>query len=267
MAWLLHTDDNEKITCVTATRNRFELLKDSIECYMKQTYVNKELLIASQSDEHVNTQIEKHIAMLGRKDMRLFPVDPALSLGELRKKAAWEAWGEVVCQWDDDDLYHPKRLATQFNEMQRTKSLACFYDSHLKYFKNEGTVYWIDWSLEKGEPWHRVLTGSAMYFKKHKDRYLDIVNFYPDKLCYEDVDFAEKVFQTYPVAISKSGYQYVYVYHGSNVYNESHHYGILKSKHVYSKSDVYRNHLNITDSLSGVSNAKIMGSDGVAFEI
>lgn len=262
MDWLscINVPDDVKITCVTVTKNRLTLLKRSIQCYINQTYVNKELLIASQDN---NKEIEEYIKFLNRKDIRLIDVSN-LSLGKARKIACWNAYGDIVCQWDDDDIYHPKRLSNQYNQMIRDQALVCYYDSHLKYFENNKELYWVDWSIEQGEPWHKCLGGSVMFFKKYEGRYLEIVNFYPDKEKYEDVDFAEKAFKNYPVAISKDGYQYVYVYHGDNVYDYNHHRDILNSKYVYTKEQMCKNYSHICSSISILDHdVKIMGSDGL----
>jgi len=266
MAWLsdICVIDDLKITCLTVTKDRLELLKHAIDCYIAQTYINKDLLIASQSSDAVNANISAYLQILGRKDIRLFPIDPAVTLGEARRIASIEAYGDIVCQWDDDDHYHPKRLSTQYTEMIRNNAIACFYDSHLKLFKDEQSLYWIDWSIES-DPWRRVLTGSVMFFKKHEGQYLNIVNFYPSKSCYEDADFAEKVFQTYPVSVSKHGYQYVYIYHGANVYDEVHHHRLLNSKRVLSVAEMCAKHSQITEAISGLGKLNVMGSEGLAF--
>jgi glycosyltransferase involved in cell wall biosynthesis len=44
---------------------------------------------------------------------RFVQAPPGLSLGELRNLSVLEADGEFVCQWDDDDWYHPRRLQRQ----------------------------------------------------------------------------------------------------------------------------------------------------------
>src|SRR6202035_1136436 len=70
------------------------------------------------------------------------------TLGELRNASVAAARGETVCQWDDDDRYHPRRLELQFAAMRVENTEFCFLTDQLHLFIADRTMYWDDWNLE-----------------------------------------------------------------------------------------------------------------------
>lgn len=263
---MIETD--HKITCVCVTKDRFNSLKDSIRSYINQTYTNKELLIVSQSLPDVNKIIKNYIGSLNRSDIFLMDARRNISLGELRKFGAYEASGDIICQWDDDDFYHPKRISTQYSSLINANAILSVYGSHLHFYKNSRELYYIDWANEPGEDWRRCLSGSVMYFKRIGNQYLNIVDNYPALRTEEDLNFIKSSFIEYPYVIIPQGYQYVYVYHGDNTTTESHHRK-LEEKFVYTKEEMYSIKTYISQSCENISKMPIhvMGSNGLAFII
>lgn len=247
------------------------LKKYSIPSYIAQTYTNKNLLIASQSDELVNEQIEKYIQELGRKDITLVRVDPSITLGAARRQACMEVIGgrtanHLVCQFDDDDVSLGARLSTQYNSIIRNDTTGCYYTSHLKYFADIGEVYGIDWSVEPDEYWRTFLTNSVMFYKKKDGVYLNTPSFYSAKNLSEDVDFAIELNKSYRVSTIKDTFHYVYTFHGSNVYGYQFHRAILDCKYIYTKDEMCDRYRTIEQCLEKLPKPiKVMGSDGLAF--
>ena len=77
-----------------------EMAAKAIECFRRQGYREKELVVVSQDD----------VSALG-VPFHLAPKD--VSLGDLRNFCVARAKGRFVAQWDDDDWYHPDRLERQ----------------------------------------------------------------------------------------------------------------------------------------------------------
>jgi glycosyltransferase involved in cell wall biosynthesis len=256
-----------EITCVCVTKDRPKLLRGSIQSYINQTYTNKNLLIVSQSTIEINKMIKRQIADARRTDIRLIEVSRDLSLGEMRTCGVYEASGDIVCQWDDDDFYHPKRISTQYAALIREKAILSAYGSHLHFYKNSKEVYYVDWATEPGEDWQRCLSGTMMFFKKINNQYLGIVDNFPALQKEEDLGFIQKSFLEYPYAIVPQGYQYVYVYHGDNTCSEEHHQGFVESKYVYTKEEMCALSAHISQSCKNISHSpiRIMGSNGLAF--
>lgn len=99
------------VCCVMLTRDRPEMARRAVECFRRQTYRNKKLLIWESSslknfsfnfyrpeNEHVTEDV------------------PDFTIGELRNRAnTW--WysqdANILMHWDDDDWSHPNRIEEQ----------------------------------------------------------------------------------------------------------------------------------------------------------
>ena len=99
---------NPHVTAVTITRNkRPALLAQAIRHFEDQTYPNKSLLIINDGEpipDHPNDSV---------KIINL--PDENRSVGDLRNMSAdiLRNSNSLIIQWDDDDLYHPERIARQ----------------------------------------------------------------------------------------------------------------------------------------------------------
>lgn len=234
-----------KISCVCVTKNRLDLLKKSIDCYIKQNYQNKELIIVSQDSDENFKQIKEYLNIVKRSDISLFQVPDYVSLGSLRNTSIEIAKGDLICQWDDDDLYHPDRLITQFQAIRKNaKNLASIYCDFLKFFVHAQELYWCDW-CGKHDYSHKFLCGSIMFYKKAFHMF-DI--FYPE--CgpesdrQEDLNVLEKILSKGTIAPIVAGYQYIYVYHGKNTYEIEHHKLTLDDRwgfKVFNKEELFKN--------------------------
>jgi glycosyltransferase involved in cell wall biosynthesis len=212
------------ITCVMATRGRIELLKKAVSCYVQQSYMNKNMVIVSQGCDEENEAIRGFLSALGRSDISCYTAHPDTPLGTMRNTTVEIARGEVICQWDDDDLYHPDRLMMQYNVLRAdSRRVASVYCDFLKYYKTTGDLYWCDWSGEP-IPAHRYLCGSVMFHRTLFDMY---PVFYPQSgnQCHveEDLNVLFKLHTKGDIGPVWSGWHYVYVYHGENTYDLDHH--------------------------------------------
>lgn len=212
------------ITCTMVTNGRFELIKKSISCFIRQTYLNKNLVILSQGCDSDNKKIQQHVRSLGRDDILFLTAPSRLSLGAMRNTSVELAKGEIICQWDDDDLYGSDRLMAQYNALRSNSGNLCsVYSNFLKYFRTSGELYWCDWS---GEPLvsHKYLCGSVMFYKKTFHMYRQ---FYPEhgsqSHVEEDLNVLEKLIYSGGVGEVKDGNQYIYIFHGENTYDLEHH--------------------------------------------
>ena len=102
-------------SCLMLTYNRLHhfrygdcswLLDESVECFLRQTYADKELII-------VNDCPKQHISF-EHPNVKVVNVPYRFaSLGEKVNYAASLAQGTLLCRWDDDDIYLPRRLEAQ----------------------------------------------------------------------------------------------------------------------------------------------------------
>lgn len=258
-----------RITCVVTTSGRVDLLSRSVNCYLKQSYRNRDMVIVAQGNCE---QIRRYVTGLDRDDIQLFEASPKLCLGAMRNVSIEIATGELICQWDDDDLYHPDRLLTQYQVIRQSdRRLAAVYSDFLKYFAPQRKLYWCDWS---GEPLisHRYLCGSIMFWK---EAYSRLGIFYPQvgSQCRveEDLNVLERFLAKGEVAPVFAGHQYIYVFHGRNTYDQRHHQLTLDTswgKKVMEVNDLVerRTLLEQTFSLVGLEGPfDVCSKNGIAF--
>jgi glycosyltransferase involved in cell wall biosynthesis len=206
----------EKVSCVMLTFNRYEHFERSFGCYCNQTYPNKELVIVCQGDEDYKAIIRNRVAESGRTDIRTVFVPPGTPLGTLRNVSIEESSGDLVCQWDDDDLNHPDRIATQLAALHAFGAQASYLLDHLHLFVDTKRIFWCDWVRSRGDLGH---AGTMLAYRRSLPRYNPTLSFG------EDSGLQRALFlQGARIALLRSiGYLYVYVYHGSNVFSRQHH--------------------------------------------
>lgn len=214
--------DLPKISCLTVTADRLVLLKEAVRCFRDQTYPNKELVIVTDGRERTRDAIHRYLRALGDPAIRMIALDgERRTLGALRNIAVEAASGDVICQWDDDDLYHPDRLRVQLDFMVRGEGRACLMTDYLQFFREEREMFWVDWTNRTDNPRHHLLPGTLLMFKDPRFRYPEAG---ADAERGEDDALID---QMYPVirivALSGAGHLYVYTYHGRNTFSRDHH--------------------------------------------
>lgn len=211
------------ISCLTVSTNRITLLKRAIDCYLAQTYPNKELVIVTSGEPRYDAAVQRYLKKIARDDIRLCPA--ALNewkLSDLRNLTLSQARGEMICQWDDDDLYHPERLRVQFDAMNNAGADACFLTDFLHFNTRSRRMYWVDWSPFKSLGKEKsMLPGSMLALRDESIRYPDGIGHGEDNQVREHIAARHTV-----CALAAHGYLYVYVFHGRNVYPENHHHAL-----------------------------------------
>lgn len=133
-------EEQPLISCICITRNRPLLLKRAIACFLSQTYMNKELVVlVEENDKKTLVAVTPFLSA----QIRLIKIkkSPELHLGGLRNKAIAAAVGTYICQWDDDDWYHPERLQYQFNLLVKSGYDACVLGYFLIFDTTTGISY------------------------------------------------------------------------------------------------------------------------------
>lgn len=206
------------ISCLTVSTGRLRLLKQAIDCYTAQTWSRRELVIVLGGSPRYQAAVADHISRLGNEQIRLVPAGPGLRLGEMRNLSLESARGDFVCQWDDDDLYHPERLSLQYAALARDGADACYLTDLLQFFTDDRALYWLDWSrfAPLGAA-AQMLPGSLLARNDGRLRYGEA-----DRG--EDVTARDTVFERMkPMGLAGHGFLYVYRYHGANVWPRRHH--------------------------------------------
>ncbi|SRX76218.1 hypothetical protein AEQU3_03217 [Aequorivita antarctica] len=211
------------ISCLTLTKNRLGFLKQSIDCFCKQTYPNLELIIVNTGTRRYYDAINRYVQSLKRSDIFIFdtPANIPNLLGALRNFSLQQAKGELFCLWDDDDLYHPLRIEMQYRCLKDEQANVCFMTDHLHFFQYERDIHWVDWTRmhykRSEEQW---LPGSMMAEISSKFMYPESQHLGED-ISYRDLVVSSAEHRV--AALNGHGFLYVYRFHGGNAWSNEHH--------------------------------------------
>jgi hypothetical protein len=191
------------VSCLMVTGKRPHLAALAIEAFRRQTYANRELVIIDDSGGEALREA------CGGEDplirwVRLPPEQ--LTLGALRNRALAEARGEVLCQWDDDDLSAPQRLERQVQALAATGADACgLLRLHLWWPAQERLAVSSS----------RVWEGALMWRK-------GCIAAYPELRAGEDTPPVKALVARGTVVMIDAPSLYVYIHHGENTFSAEH---------------------------------------------
>ncbi len=192
------------ISCLMVTRNRSEMACGAVNGFLTQTYPVRELIILDDSQD---LELEIFLRALADPNIRYLRLqDEGATLGALRNQAVALARGSYICQWDDDDLYDPARLAMQMTAMVAMKADACFLSR------------WLIWWPKRERlavSSHRVWEGSMLCLKSSVPLYQTIGRG-------EDTPVADQIAQSGRVVLLDQARLYVYVVHEGNTFGSDH---------------------------------------------
>src|SRR5215831_3106096 len=136
------------ISCLTVTQeSRLGSLNLALSDFLRQTERDRELVIVHDGTDAFHERLS---AMAGtdpgsRIRVVRVPSSPRLTLGALGNASLAAARGEYICQWDDDDRYHPRRFEIQMEALRAAGSDACVLVDQLHFFVESREMYWDDW--------------------------------------------------------------------------------------------------------------------------
>jgi glycosyltransferase involved in cell wall biosynthesis len=256
------------VSCLLVTLpipERFDYAKASIAAFCSQTHGSKELIIVvDPAPKEGRARLVEYVNSLQRNDIRIVVSPEKFTLGRLRNLSIDSAQGDVLCQWDDDDLYHPQRLECQLTALQENECEAVYMRDVMQYFPKSKTLYWTNWQSTEagGHP------GTLMVRRSVPIRY-------PTEGASarlgEDLCVALYLKERGHVCfLTSMPHLFVYVSHGKNSWDEGHHQ-MLASELSISRGLLQRREKEIRDGLSpfnfGAGQLNVRGRNGVAFTV
>lgn len=207
--YLFENYDLPLISCLMITKDRLDKVKIAVNCFINQTYPNKELIILCDSDDGTR----EYIKDLNRSDITyIFPKGSNRTLGDLRNLSVQIAKGDYVAQWDDDDWYHPSRLSVQMYNILKNNMIGCLLGEWILTWPSKNYYGISDYRKDGYE-------GSMLINKNYLPQY-------PNKRKYEDTDMMQQYLKNHrhSTIILGKGYEWLYVYlvHGSNTWDTKH---------------------------------------------
>ena len=112
------------VCAVMLTANRPEMARQAVECFRRQTYPNKRLLVYDTGAKALHTlDIDEGYApeWYAQRGRPLQFEDSVSTIGHLRNQAALFPMAndaDIIIHWDDDDWSHPSRIAEQVALLQ-----------------------------------------------------------------------------------------------------------------------------------------------------
>ncbi len=212
------------ISCLTITQaGRSDILARAVADFARQTFAERELLIVHDGGAAFDAEVQVLAAANPAAPIRVFSAPPGLSLGALRNLSVDQAAGDYVCQWDDDDRYHPQRLEIQWQALHKENAEFCFLCDQLHLFADDARLFWDDWNND-AYPMN-FIQGTLLGRKELMPRY-------PDARRGEDTDLMLQLLRAgHPIArVRDAGWAYVYVFHGGNAWEKQHHAAIAQAK-------------------------------------
>jgi glycosyltransferase involved in cell wall biosynthesis len=196
------------ISCLCITERRVPLLKRAVTCFLSQTYAAKELLVVYPVDD---TDTLDYLLHLPDPRIRSYAFQPAphLSLGDKRNISIREANGEYFCQWDDDDWYPNQRLEIQMEMALSRRSQGSVLMRIIIFNSAENQAY-----LSFPRPWENTILA--------KKSLIDQGFRYPSLNQKEDTAFVNNLMAHHKLCVIRGCPAYIYVYHGSNTWNQDH---------------------------------------------
>jgi len=198
------------VSCLCVSSNRPKFLKNTIQSFLAQKYECKELIIVSSDTNEAYSQIiESHHS--SNTSIKYFPLDGSrkLTLGELRNFSISKATGDFMCNWDDDDWSHEKRLEIQVRQAVRNSKKASVLAYCLIHDAINNRSY-------LSRPFFHPAT---ILFHRCL---IDKQTLYPSQNLQEDLEFFLKLNAKNAVMPIIDPSLYVYVFHGGNTWNSSH---------------------------------------------
>lgn len=227
---------NPLVSCLCVSYKRAHLLQFAIECFLQQTYDNKEMVVVH------NVKDVDTIALLESfaDNKAIVPVmvdtkGRQLTLGDLRNIAVDCAHGDYVCTWDDDDWYGPARIQAQMASLQALKKNASVMTSILMYNKSNDTAY-----LSFRHPWEPTLLVEKKVLTDNNIRYPQINKS-------EDTVVLRMLAQNYLIAPTLDPRLYIYLFNGQNTCSEEHFNNIYRFSQQLSP---YQTHV-ISSAING----------------
>lgn len=119
------TQDGPLVSVILPTYNRRQLVRESIESVLNQTYRNVELIVVDDGSTDGTDQLVRTISPAIHY---LWQTNAGVAAA--RNHGLTVAQGELIAFQDSDDLWHPGKLALQVALLRRNPNVGMTYTSH-----------------------------------------------------------------------------------------------------------------------------------------
>ena len=205
------------ISCFTVTQEgRLPVLARAIADFCRQTARERELIIVHDGGRALHEDVLRLVDERAGAPIRVLQTAGGQTLGALRNVALAATRGDYVCQWDDDDRFHPQRLDAQLEALRAANSDCSFLSDQLHLFIDAREMYWDDWH---DEPYPLNFAPGTLFARR------DAVGRYPARRRGEDTALVLAMLRQGRrfARLREQGYLHVYVFDGRNTFDQVHH--------------------------------------------
>ncbi|HJQ16717.1 MAG TPA: glycosyltransferase family A protein [Allosphingosinicella sp.] len=258
----------KKISCLMVSRPRaarLPLLRRSLESYAMQSYPHRELVVVIdvRASAAERAGLLEAVEAIVPAPVRLVAPEPERTLGALRNISIAEASGDVLCQWDDDDIQHPDRLAAQYDRMREAGCGVSYLVDTMLFHVGERKMCWTNWAQAPTGAHPGTLMCEA-----------GLVAAYPEEgplaQLSEDVTVLQELERRGPILrLAGVPHLYVYVTHPANTTTAEHHDRLARELGI-SRGLLLRREAALRESLGAIDfggEVSVEGPNGPAFRI
>jgi glycosyltransferase involved in cell wall biosynthesis len=125
-----------KFSAVMCTYGRFTVVERTLNCFLQQTYPNKELIIYNTDVDSPyiddGCKLLPHGVLIINNNIDFVTKEPYTNVGAIRRDALTFAGGDYTCCFDDDDIFLPHYIQQGINRVQETG--LPFFKPELSFF-------------------------------------------------------------------------------------------------------------------------------------
>lgn len=127
----------KSVSAVMCTYGRFSCVERAMNCFLQQTYPNKELIIFNTDIDSPyqdnRCELLPHGILIINCNKDSITKEPYTNVGAIRRDALMFATGDYVVTWDDDDVFLPHFMEQAVDRMNETG---------LPFFKPEQSFFY-----------------------------------------------------------------------------------------------------------------------------
>jgi glycosyltransferase involved in cell wall biosynthesis len=214
------------ISCIMASRGFAFPARHAIECFRRQTYQNRELIIVSAV---VDCEVKAMIAGLRDSRIRFLEAPMAGTVGDLRNAGIAQASGELICVWDDDDLSHPERLRWQLAALKQAGGDACFLSRLLLWWPERASL-----AVSGSWTWENTMLAKKSFLPP-----------YPSVHRGGDTLLVRALRKSSYIVLMEHPLAYCYIRHGSNLWGDDHFGRLFRASLRVADGDNYQREIGL----------------------
>lgn len=218
--------DQPLVSCLMPTMpGREHMAKLAIRDFQRQTYKNKELIVACSGDSSTMTELFGYIQGLGDPTIHcpfLTTEDKKpVILGAMRNFTNEIGTGEWMCTWDDDDRHHPDRILLHMHAANREQADITYLNMQLHCFPDINQLWWVDWQSHRSPGY--------VCYRRTDIKYQEDASLGEDTLFLRNLAAAGYKFAKVETDIPI----YIRYYHGANAWHRRHHETLVQGHTTY----------------------------------